>query len=146
MDVKYDQISHLVHSENYEPPMYKVQFKDSNQDEPLEGTAAVEPGTADVAKNAGKQAVKRGVFSAAIRSVSRLFGSAVGGGTGGYIASSAASSAGHAAANENMKSGREAKVNMTDDMKKEKVVEAFGNVKNAYEFNEADNKWKFKTA
>lgn len=145
MEVSYDQISHLVHSENYEPPMYKVQFKDSGQDQPLEATTAVEPDTKTVAKNAGKQAVKRGVFSAAIRSVSRLFGSAVGGGTGGYIASSAASSAGHAAASKNMNSNDAVKVNMTDDMKKDKVVEAFKMVQHAYEYDDAQKKWKFKT-
>lgn len=147
MSIEHNQIAHLVKSETYEPPMYKVTFQDEGQPSPFESIAEVKPDDKTVMKNAAKDGVKRGVMYSIIRSVSGLFGRAIGG-TGGSIASSAAHSAGSAAAS-NRSSNSQAdtlKVKLTEDRKKELVCEAFEKMQHQYELDEGSNKYQFKQA
>lgn len=142
MEINYDNVEPILESKELEGNMLKCKFKAPNQDQPVEAFHTFVPQTKEVMKDAGKKAVKRGVFSSILRMFGGAASSAVGGGTAGYVASSATRSAGSAAYESKQKPDTGVKVKVDENMEKEGVVKAFESVKSMYSFEEGA--WKFK--
>lgn len=144
MEPNFENVKSLLESETVEGNLLKCKFKAPNQEQPIEAVYAFEPDTKDVVKDAGKKAVKRSLFSSVMRIFGSAAGSAVGGGIAGSATRSAVSSSGNAAYREHDKKNQGVQINVTDDMKKEGVVNAFKSVQSFYEPD--NNSWKFKSS
>lgn len=144
MEINYEKVQPLLVKEEIEGNQLNCQFKASNQDQPVDAFHVFEPETKDVVKDAGKKAVKRSFFSGIMRFFGSAAGSAVGGGMAGSATRSAVRSSGNAAYNEHNKKNQGVQMNISEDMKKEGVVEAFKTVEAMYEADE-NGAIKFKS-
>ena len=137
MEINYEKVKPLLVHEELEGNQLKCQFKAANQEQAIDAFHVFQPETKDVVKDAGKKAVKRSFFSSLMSIFGGAASSAVGGGMAGSAARSAVSASGNAAYSEHSKNDQGVKINVTDEMKQQGVVEAFKSVQSMYEADES---------
>lgn len=132
MEITYDNLKSILLSEKLEGNVLKCQFKAANQDTPVEAQFVFVPDEKDVMVNAGKQAVKRSFFSSIVSVFSGAASSAAGGGMAGGAVGSAVSATSHGVYNAQEDPNALTKINITDEKRKQGVVNAFKNVQSMY--------------
>ena len=143
MGYTYEQIQPLIKKEELEGQQMKVSFQAIGQDKAIDAIGVMIPEQKDMMKGVAKTAVKQGIFSALIRSVSSLIGGAVGG-TAGSIARTTTSSVGHAVSRSQNNPADMMKVKDTPENRQKAVVTAFESVASFYDFDSSTNKWSAK--
>jgi hypothetical protein len=143
MEITYDILRPIIKKEEINGNQIAIEFQAPGQLEPIQATGVVVPDQKDMMKSAGKQAIKTGVFYAAIRSISRLFGGAIGG-TAGSIAISATSTVGYTVMSSTNNSQDMMKASITPEKQQAAVITAFNQVQSSFEWNNELKSWSGK--
>lgn len=141
MDITYEVLKPILVSENIDGNVLKCVFKAANQTEPLEAQFVFTPDDRDLVANAGKQAVKRSFFSSIVSVFSGAASSAVGGAAGSAVGSAVSGTA-NTVYNAKEDPNAIQKVNITDEKKKQGVINAFKNIQSFYYFESGT--WYYK--
>ena len=143
MGYTYEQIKPLIKKEELEGQQMKVSFQAIGQDRAIDAIGVMIPDQGDMMKGVAKSAVKQGIFSAIIGSVSRLIGGSIGG-VAGNVARTATSQVGYVAARSANDTSNMMQVKDTPENRQKAVVSAFESVATFYEYDAGANKWSAK--
>lgn len=138
MEPTFESIKSLLVGETWEGNQVKVKFKASNQQEPIETMGIAMPSAEEIQKRAMAGAAKSAGISTAINTSGNALGNLVGINGLGSVAGSVAGSAGIGQMNtEDLM-----KVDLTDEVKQQTILNAFMGLAMYYQFE--NGVWVYK--
>lgn len=137
MELTFDQIKPILVEENWEGNQVKLKFKAENQEQAIETMGIAMPNQEEMMKKLMAEMAKSTATNMAINSAASSLGNLAG--IGGGVASSLASQAG---LGYQMDPNTLMQVELTDEVKKQTILNAFTGLQMFYELK--DNKWHYK--
>jgi hypothetical protein len=146
MEPTYESIKSLIVREIWIENQVQIQFKATNQEQPFETTGIAAPNVNDAQKNIAKDTVKSVATNTAINAggsfLGNLFGRLTGFYGAGSVVSTVASTAGQMGVDYKKNSSTSTQAKLTDEVKKQTILDAFKPFMSHYEFQ--NNVWVYK--
>ncbi|HBS86162.1 MAG: hypothetical protein A2W91_07600 [Bacteroidetes bacterium GWF2_38_335] len=141
MEPTYESIKSILIEEVWTGNQVKIKIKASNQDQPIETIGIAMGNQEEMMKKMNAEIAKMMASGMAVGAASSALGNLTGVPGAGSLIGSAAS---HAGVGYQMDASKMMQVDLTDDLKKETVVNAFKNLMSMYVFE--NGQWVYKTA
>lgn len=141
MIITYDKIKPLIKKTDVDGIQVKFDFQTDEMAQPIQGFSAIMADQKEIVSQTVKSTAKVTVVTMIVSFFSRMLGRSVGGAAGSVISSTATAAAATAVTAKMTPSADEMlKTDVTPEKLEKAAVEAFKNVLNFFEYNEAENK------
>lgn len=141
MEPTFENLQALLQNQKLEGNMLTCTFKATNQEKGLDAMHMFVPTQEQIMANVAAYAAKSAAVNMGASSLGNALGNAIGG-AAGSMASGAVASGGAMAAQAAMGTFNPMDMEITEDLKKQGVVNAFKTVQAYYEWK--DNSWQFR--